>query len=315
MLLATFAALYFVNASWAAHPSGALTILAHRGPHQRFHREGIVDDGCTASQSLPITHGWLENTIPSIEAAFRMGADMVEFDIHPTTDGEFAVFHDWWVDCRTNGKGVTRDQSMAFLRTVDIAYGYTADGGKTFPLRGQGVGMIPTMEEVLRRFPGKRFLVNIKSNVPEEGDLIADYLQGRGLDHRRLSFYGGARPGARLAQRLPDADVISLGQSKDCEIAYLARGWLGLTPESCRGVFVAVPLNLRHLFWGWPHRFLERMQKVGATVYLAGEVDFQRMSVHGLDDPDQVAKVPKGWRGGVMTDRIETVGPALKPGP
>ena len=36
-----------------------------------------------------------------MRAAFAAGADIVEFDVHPTSDGQFAVFHDWTLDCRT----------------------------------------------------------------------------------------------------------------------------------------------------------------------------------------------------------------------
>ena len=48
-----------------------------------------------------------------MQAGFAAGADVVELDVHPTTDGEFAVFHDWTLDCRTDGHGVTREHSMA----------------------------------------------------------------------------------------------------------------------------------------------------------------------------------------------------------
>ena len=43
---------------------------------------------------LPPSHPYLENTIASMKAAFQVGADIVEFDIQPTKDGQFAVFHD-----------------------------------------------------------------------------------------------------------------------------------------------------------------------------------------------------------------------------
>ncbi len=72
-----------------------------------------------------------------MHAAFDAGADIVEFDVHPTTDGHFAVFHDWTLDCRTDGKGVTREHTLAELKKLDAGYGYTADGGKTYPLRGK----------------------------------------------------------------------------------------------------------------------------------------------------------------------------------
>lgn len=75
------------------------------------------------------------------------------------------MLHDWTLDCRSNGTGVTREHGLAELKSLDIGYGHTADGGKTFPLRGKGIGMMPTLDEVLARFPGKRFLINIKSKM------------------------------------------------------------------------------------------------------------------------------------------------------
>ena len=100
-----------------------VTLLAHRGVAQQFDRAGLTNETCTAARMLPPTHGYLENTIDSIRAAFEYGAHMVELDIHPTADGEFAVFHDWRLECRTDGSGVTRERSMAYLRTLDIGHG------------------------------------------------------------------------------------------------------------------------------------------------------------------------------------------------
>ncbi len=64
---------------------------------------------------------------------------------------------------------MTREKTLAELKALDIGYGYTADGGNTFPFRGQGVGLMPSLDEVLARFPDKRFLINIKSKDANEG--------------------------------------------------------------------------------------------------------------------------------------------------
>ena len=56
--------------------------------------------------------------------------------------------------------------TLADLKTLDVGYGYTADGGKTFPFRHKGVGLMPSLDEVIAAFPGKRFLIHIKSNDP-----------------------------------------------------------------------------------------------------------------------------------------------------
>src|SRR5690606_3207226 len=115
-------------------------------------------------------HGLLENTLPSMEAAFGAGADIVEIDVHPTTDGQFAVMHDWTLDCRTDGQGETRAHDMATLRSLDIGYGYTADEGQTYPLRGKGVGQMPELSDVLTDMPSRNFLINFKSREAREGE-------------------------------------------------------------------------------------------------------------------------------------------------
>src|SRR3954465_10960524 len=194
LLLAGF--IYLNNANWlTSAPEGAPIPLAHRGLAQTFHLDGVTNDTCTATRIHAPTHAYLENTIASMEAAFRAGADIVEFDVHQTTDGRFAVFHDWTLDCRTDGKGVTREHSLAQLKALDVGYGYTADGGKTFPFRGKGVGLMPTLDEALTTFPGKGLLIHIKSNDPSDGEKLAERLKRLTPNQRdSLAVYGGHRP-------------------------------------------------------------------------------------------------------------------------
>lgn len=106
-------------------------LLAHRGLAQNFHMEGITGETCTAERIYEPDHPFLENTIPSMEAAFEAGADIVELDIQLTKDGEFAVFHDWGLECRTNAEGQIKDYTMEELKQLDIGYGYTANNGET----------------------------------------------------------------------------------------------------------------------------------------------------------------------------------------
>ena len=162
--------IYLVNTSRLASPVGdELVLLAHRGLGQDYSREGLTNETCTAERLIPIGHSYLENTLPSMQAAFELGADVVEFDVHRTTDDSFAVFHDWTVDCRTDGSGVTHELALDSLQQLDIGYGYTADGGQTYPFRGQGIGMMPSMDTVLTTFPDRRFLIDLKSNKPSDG--------------------------------------------------------------------------------------------------------------------------------------------------
>ena len=303
---------YLNNSSLLTTPgSRAPVLLAHRGLAQTFGHKGLDANTCTAARIDPPEHPYLENTLASMEAAFRAGADVVEFDIHPTIDGKFAVFHDWTLPCRTDGKGVTREHTLAELKALDVGYGYTADGGKTYPFRGKGVGLLPSLDEVLAAFPGKRFLINIKSNDPTEGANLAERLQRLAPDDgARLMAYGGNRPIDALHARLPAMPVGSNASLKRCLLGYLLTGWVGHVPPSCRMGLMLVPLNVAPWLWGWPGRFLARMQAAGVHVFVVGPYDGS-FGTSGTDVADQLSALPEGFVGGIWTNRIDRIGAAL----
>ncbi|MEO8667093.1 MAG: glycerophosphodiester phosphodiesterase family protein, partial [Bauldia sp.] len=193
--LVVVAAIFAINSSRLATPSsGKPLIIAHRGLGQTFSRDGLTGETCTADRIFPPEHPFIENTIESFRAAFAAGAAIVEFDVQPTTDGDFVVFHDWTLDCLTDGTGVTRAHDRARLRRLDIGYGYTADGGKTFPFRGKGVDLMPTLGEVLEAFPDRRFLINIKGDEPNEGRRLAARLAALPAERQKpVMVYGGGK--------------------------------------------------------------------------------------------------------------------------
>jgi glycerophosphoryl diester phosphodiesterase len=299
------------SSSLTARPNGIPGILAHRGVHQTFSTEGLTRDTCTAARINPPTNQYIENTKSSITASFAVGATALEIDVHPTTDGEFAVFHDWGLECRTNGKGVTREQSISYLKSLDLGYGYTADGGQTYPFRGKGVGLMPTLAEVLKSYPSHRFLINIKSNDSSEADRLVAYLAKIGVKaDGDLWIFADGEPRLRLAQIAPKARVIGKKDLKTCSMAYLVLGWSGAVPGSCRGKFIAIPTNLAPMFWGWPNRLIKRVEEADVEIMLVGPVG--RGGGIGVDDPADLSAVPEGFHGVIMTDNIEIIGPAVR---
>lgn len=193
------------------------TLLAHRGVHQNFLPMGVTNDTCTASRIFPSHHNFMENTIPSMKEAIKYGADVIEFDVQFISDGNWVVFHDWTLDCRTDGHGVTRHQTLAYLKSLDIGYGYTADGGKTFPLRGKGVGAMPSLDEVLDAFPNRSFLIHIKSDDPREGAALAQKLKTLPKARLRgLMVYGGHQPIGVIRREMPDLRTMSIKTEKSC---------------------------------------------------------------------------------------------------
>lgn len=317
VLAVAFLVSTFVNASWLADsPRGYIKLIAHRGAHQLFDHHGVERDTCTASRIEPPLHDYLENTLPGMGQAVRSGAQMIELDIAPTKDGKLAVFHDWTLDCRTNGKGNVRDATMEQLKALDAGYGYSADGGKTFPFRGKAVGLIPELSEVLAAFPEKALMFNFKSKDPAEADMLFAALKAAGRDPvaRGDGFYGGAEEGpvARIRQLLPNAWVFSKESAKACTTAYAWQGWLALTPEACKNGTLIVPINRQWAFAGWPNRAVQRMNAVGARIILVGPLDGP--GGMGLDLPEQVREVPASFTGYLWVEDIWSVGPAVRTG-
>ena len=69
-----------------------------------------------------------ENTLASFRSAIEVGCDIVETDVHLTTDGELALIHDHTLERTTNGTGMVGAHSLAELRQLD------AGGGERIPL-------------------------------------------------------------------------------------------------------------------------------------------------------------------------------------
>lgn len=316
LLLATTAlaiAIYLTNASWLAEKTtGKPTLISHRGVYQTYSKDNLGRDDCTAIRIFQPEHGYLENTLASMRAAFDYGADIVEIDVHPTTDGEFAVFHDWTLDCRTEGTGTTRDHPMAYLKTLDIGYGYTPDNGRTYPFRGKGVGLMPTLEEVYRAFPDKEFLINIKSGRVKEAHLLHKYLRMHKLPTQGpLRVYGSEKVMARIRELRPDAWVFSRESVQQCTYRYVMLGWTGYVPEACRNGAVVAPNTWQWALWGWPDRFMQRMQDAGTLVM---ELDFEGRGrgMHGIYKPQELDFLPADYRGALWVEKIEVIGPYSK---
>tara|TARA_Y100001956_G_scaffold79082_1_gene91731 strand:+ start:3665 stop:4627 length:963 start_codon:yes stop_codon:yes gene_type:complete len=282
-----------------------LRLLAHRGVHQIFAGDVVLNDTCTANPVRPIEHGFIENTIPSMRAAFDAGADVVEIDVHLTPDNVFAVFHDWRVECRTNGTGQTNSIPFAELQTLDAAYRYSADG-ETFPLRGSGVGLIPSLSDVLDSFPNGRFLINFKSDRRSEGHALVALLENGEYQSQIFGVYGGEAPTQVVVQQIDGMRGFDWGSVKDCLMRYEALSWIGYIPQACRNQIIAVPINYAPFLWGWPRRFQERMAAHNTEVILVGPYTGGRRII-GVDTPELLNRVPDGFRGYIWTNEISQI--------
>ncbi|MDA7423179.1 glycerophosphodiester phosphodiesterase family protein [Thalassococcus lentus] len=284
-------------------------LIAHRGVHQIYAGTTRDAETCSANPIHPLKHDFIANTLPSINAAFAYGADVVEVDVHLTTDGVFALFHDWTLDCQTNGAGVTHKQAYSDIRGLDLGYGYSTDG-VTFPLRGKGVAMMPSLKQAIEQSEGGQFLVNFKGNRRKEGVELVTLLQDPQRRERVYGVYGGGPPTRAALDGLSGLRGFDRSGLKSCLFRYLALGWTSYVPQACRNGLVAVPLDYAPLLWGWPHRFTNRMKRAGTEVILWGPYDGSGFS-SGIDDIETLDQVPEHFDGYIWTNRIEIIGPKM----
>ena len=313
VLLAAVLALWLGNSSSLTSADGRPQplLLAHRGLAQTFDVAQVRADTCTARMIEQPVHPYLENTLDSMRAAFDAGADIVEFDVKLTRDGELAVFHDSTLECRTDGRGTVADHTMTELRKLDLGHGYTADGGATYPFRGKGVGLMPAAPEVLAAFPGRELLIHLKNDNPADGEALADLLGALPPQRQdQTTVYGEDAAVAAFTARLPRVRATSKATMKRCLLRYEATGWTGQVPGACRNTQLHLPEKYGRWLWGWPDRFTDRMREAGTRVVLVTAAgDFSG----GFDKPSDFGDVPAGWSGAVWTNRIDIAAPALRP--
>jgi glycerophosphoryl diester phosphodiesterase len=127
-----------------------------------------------------------ENTLPSFALAAALGATHLELDVHATADGEIVVLHDPALERTTDGSGPVSDRPWTQVAGLDAGYHFTHDGC-TYPYRGQGV-RIPSLGQVLERFPTLPLNIEIKQGDPPIVDAVVDVLRrARSLDRVLLA--------------------------------------------------------------------------------------------------------------------------------
>ena len=118
-------------------------VIAHRG----FMEKGV------------------ENTISSIEASAKAGAEMVEIDIQQTKDGQFVVFHDATLSRLAGRSGTVSNMTLDELTRVTVSAGGLHD-------------KIPSLEQVLEvsRQLNIKLLIEMKTHGKETDDFLQRFV-------------------------------------------------------------------------------------------------------------------------------------------
>lgn len=156
LTLGAASAYYLAQYAGRTAPLGRTRLIAHRG----------------GPRYAP------ENTLAAFTHAIEVGADMLECDVHLSSDGEPVIIHDETLERTTNGAGWVKDRPLAELRQLD------AGGGET----------IPSLREYIElgRAAGVELLIELKSPhlyPGVEARVLAELEDAGYLDHTVLQSF------------------------------------------------------------------------------------------------------------------------------
>ncbi len=120
-----------------------------------------------------------ENTMAAFEMALEAGADFLEMDVHASSDGHIVVMHDPALGRTTDGSGSISALPLKKLKKLDAGYKFSSDGGETFPYRGKKI-RVPSLREVIKKFPGVPFNIEVKENETENEHAVVKLLEELG---------------------------------------------------------------------------------------------------------------------------------------
>jgi len=162
------------------------------------------------------------------------------------------VSHDRTLDRTTDAVGPVGARTADELARVDAGYRFTdASGGH--PFRGRGIG-VPTLREVLSRYPDVPLIVEMKLDSPELGRAVAAEVAAAAAADRVCAAGFGARAVRAAREALP---AMATSASRwDVRLA-LYRSWVGWpvrgpsyggyqVPETAGTTRVVSPAFVRH---------------------------------------------------------------------
>jgi glycerophosphoryl diester phosphodiesterase len=252
------------------------------------------------------------DTLYAFQRARRLGADVLEMDLHMTADGHVVVMHDETVDRTTNGTGSVESKTLAEVKKLDAAHWFVPGTGTThsaaasdYVFRGVATGArrpprgyrandftIPTLDEVLRAFPRSLINLELKPTTAMTGKLEPEVA-------RLLEEFG----------RTDDVIVVSfLDHSLELFKAVApdvhtgtATGQAGLFWASSQGAAPGLP-NPRHVALQVPIEF-NGIHVLHDTFIEDAHANDLAVHVWTINDEQTMRSLLAAGADGVMTDR------------
>lgn len=221
-----------------------------------------------------------ENTLHAFEHAVALGYHYLETDVHATADGVLLAFHDDVLDRVTDTQGLIASMSAEQVSRSRIG----------------GLHAVPTMEELLERFPEARFNIDLKS--PGAVRPLVDLLVRTGTEARvcvgsfsrsRLGEFRAASRG-RVATSASPAEVAAFVTTPSRAARTLTRGRVDAlqVPHRVQWRGLSIPVVTAGL--------VRRAHAAGMQVH-----------VWTIDDPTEMTQLLDLGVDGLITDRTDVL--------
>jgi glycerophosphoryl diester phosphodiesterase len=237
-----------------------------------------------------------ENTLPAFAAGLAAGADGLELDVHLSRDGVPIVQHDPDLDRCTDATGPVTAKTAAELGALDAAFTFEGADGRRWS--GQGIG-VPTLADVLARFPDVPIIIEIKAGTPDTARRVVEVVRAADAI-ARVCIGSFSLPALQVVRRLEPRLATSAAREEGQWSLY--RSWLGLGLGRPPYRAFQVPEQAGRLRVISP-RFIRAAHRAGLSVQVwtvNDEADMRRLldwGVDGLitDRPDLAVRVRDEW--------------------
>lgn len=178
-----------------------------------------------------------ENTLSAFEKAVNVNPDVIlHLNTQISVDKKVVVFFDENLARTTDGSGLVWKKTGSELKQLNAAAKFKDDTGKN-PYHDSKVE-IPFLEEVIKRFPKQRFIIELGQRYKELAILVYNIVNDNNAFPRTIITAENNQPLKYLRQLDPR---VFLGASQD-EVLRLtiliSLGWIGLDPMRADAYFV-----------------------------------------------------------------------------
>jgi glycerophosphoryl diester phosphodiesterase len=221
-----------------------------------------------------------ENTIAAFDLGIASGADGLELDVHLSRDGVAVVCHDDSLERTTNASGLVRALTARALAQVDAGCRF-CDANGAYSFRDRGIG-IPTLRDVLLRYPNARIIVEMKVDDAAMGTAVVGDVRAAGGEDRVCAAGYGRRSIEAVRAALPR--LATSACHPEVHVA-LYRSWIGWPVRRPPYGVYQVPEKAGLIRVVSP-RFVRHAHRAGAQVQVwtvDDEADMRRLLRWGVD--------------------------------